>query len=151
MEENNQKCLKKLIRECEWKEFCDDIDGARKPMIVDKSLIESGSCPRTGTNMEDVEIEEVERSREDKCEDCPYCNSRGVSFLIEVCICNSLYFRNIFTPHHNPKFGDMFWEAAEPVSKLGVQNMHFLNLNLKKWTCKCTPLRTRLRHPCSLF
>ena len=81
---NSNKCLKKYIRECEWKEFCDDIDGARKPMIVDKSLIESGSCPRTGTNMEDVEIEEVERSREDKCEDCPYCNSRGVSFLIEV-------------------------------------------------------------------
>jgi len=68
--------LKGLIRECDWKDFCDDTD-ARKPLIVEKSLIESEACPRTGSNMEDVEIEEVERSRGDKCDDCPYCSERG--------------------------------------------------------------------------
>ena len=71
--------MKGLIRECDWKDFCDDTD-ARKPLIVEKSLIESEACPRTGSNMEDVEIEEVERSRGDKCDDCPYCSERGVSF-----------------------------------------------------------------------
>jgi len=75
----HHKCLKGLIRECDWKDFCDDTD-ARKPLIVEKSLIESEACPRTGSNMEDVEIEEVERSRGDKCDDCPYCSERGVSF-----------------------------------------------------------------------
>ena len=71
--------MKGLIKECDWKDFCDDTD-ARKPLIVEKSLIESEACPRTGSNMEDVEIEEVERSRGDKCDDCPYCSERGVSF-----------------------------------------------------------------------
>ena len=68
-----------MIKKCNWIKFCDDTD-ARKPLIVEKSLIESEACPRTGSNMEDVEIEEVERSRGDKCDDCPYCSERGVSF-----------------------------------------------------------------------
>jgi len=77
--------LKGLIRECDWKDFCDDTD-ARKPLIVEKSLIESEACPRTGSNMEDVEIEEVERSRGDKCDDCPYCSERGAVDFCLICV-----------------------------------------------------------------
>ena len=66
---------------CKWIKFCDDTD-ARKPLIVEKSLINPAACPGIGTNLDDpdqITIGKVERSRKDKCEDCPYCSS-GVSF-----------------------------------------------------------------------
>ena len=67
-----------MIKKCNWIKFCDDTD-ARKPLIVEKSLIDRAACPGIGTNMTAITIGKVERSRKDKCEDCPYCSNR-VSF-----------------------------------------------------------------------
>merc|ERR1712012_744741 len=81
------KCLKPLIKSCDLSQYCEDPDEAgsfRPPLIIDKSKIESGSCPQVDDNMEDIEIEEEDRP--DRCEDCPYCESRdSVDFCI-ICV-----------------------------------------------------------------
>ena len=42
-------------------------------MIINKEKISNGECPEVDDDMRDIDIEEEE---DDRCGDCPYCDSR---------------------------------------------------------------------------
>ena len=48
-------------------------------MIINKEKISNGECPEVDDDMRDIDIEEEE---DDRCGDCPYCDSR-VSITIK--------------------------------------------------------------------
>lgn len=48
-------------------------------MIINKEKITDGECPNVDDDIRDFEIEEEE---DDRCGDCPYCDSR-VSIIIK--------------------------------------------------------------------
>ena len=45
----------------------------RPPLIINKDKISNGECPDVDDDMRDIDIEEEE---DDRCGDCPYCDSR---------------------------------------------------------------------------
>ena len=45
----------------------------RPPLIINKEKISNGECPDVDDDMRDIDIEEEE---DDRCGDCPYCDSR---------------------------------------------------------------------------
>ena len=51
----------------------------RPPLIINKEKISNGECPDVDDDIRDIEIEEEE---DDRCGDCPYCDSR-VSITIK--------------------------------------------------------------------
>ena len=51
----------------------------RPPLIINKDKISNGECPDVDDDMRDIDIEEEE---DDRCGDCPYCDSR-VSITIK--------------------------------------------------------------------
>ena len=53
----------------------------RPPLIINKEKISNGECPDVDDDMRDIEIEEEE---DDRCGDCPYCDSRVSITIIAI-------------------------------------------------------------------
>ena len=73
----------------------------RPPLIINKDKISNGECPDVDDDMRDIDIEEEE---DDRCGDCPYCDSR-VSITTK-CSIQGLYrhnFRTLRRPATNPE------------------------------------------------